>query len=129
MALWHLRSEKKPTGGKLNKFRKKMRADRGSLPVDTRIGTRKVSVSRVRGGNVKVRLLYVEKVNVANPKTGKIVRAKVLTVKDNKANPHFVRRNVITKGAVIETDAGLARVTSRPGQDGIANAVLIQEKK
>jgi small subunit ribosomal protein S8e len=127
--MWHLRSEKKPTGGKLNRFRKKMRMDRGNLPADTKIGTRKVARSRVRGGNTKLRLLSVEKVNVANPKTGKVVRVKVLTVKDNKANLHFVRRNVVTKGAIIETEAGLARVTSRPGQDGIANAVLIQEKK
>jgi len=129
MAMWHLRSGKKPTGGKLNRSRKKMRADRGSLPTETKIGARRVARSRVRGGNSKLRLLAVDKVNVANPKTGKVVRVKVLTVKDNKANPHFVRRNVVTKGAVIETEAGLARVTSRPGQDGIANAVLIQEKK
>jgi small subunit ribosomal protein S8e len=31
---------------------------------------------------------------------------------------------VITKGAEIETNLGLARVTSRPGGDGVINAVL-----
>jgi small subunit ribosomal protein S8e len=128
MALWHLKSKKKPTGGKLNRHRKKMRRDRGSLPVETKIGKRKVAVKRTRGGNTKLRLIAVEKVNLADPKTGKVKRVKVLTVKDNKANPHFIRRNIITKGAVIETEAGLARVTSRPGQDGIANAVLIEKK-
>jgi small subunit ribosomal protein S8e len=128
MALWHLEPGKKPTGGKLNRHRKKMRRDRGSLPVDTKIGKRKVATKRTRGGNMKLRLLSVEKVNLANPKTGKVTRVKVISVKDNKANPHFIRRNIVTKGAVIETEAGLARVTSRPGQDGIANAVLIEKK-
>jgi small subunit ribosomal protein S8e len=35
------------------------------------------------------------------------------------------RRAIITKGAIIETSKGNARVTSRPGQCGIINAVLL----
>jgi small subunit ribosomal protein S8e len=35
--------------------------------------------------------------------------------------------NVITKGAIIETEKGLAKVVSRPGQDGVVNAVLIEQ--
>ena len=46
---------------------------------------------------------------------------------DNPANVNYVRRNIVTKGAVIETSAGRARVTSRPGQDGQINAVLVDE--
>ncbi len=129
MALWHLRSKRKPTGGRLQRLRKKMRNNRGSMPVETKIGVRKITKKRVEGGNVKLRLNSVEKVNVADPKTGKVKRVKVLSVKENKANVHYIRRNVITKGAVIETEAGLAKVTSRPGQQGIANAVLVAEKK
>ncbi|MBN1897035.1 MAG: 30S ribosomal protein S8e [Candidatus Aenigmarchaeota archaeon] len=129
MALWHLRSKRKPTGGRLQRLRKKTRNNRGSMPVETKIGVRKITKQRVEGGNVKLRLNSVEKVNVADPKTGKVKRVKVLSVKENKANVHYIRRNVITKGAVIETEAGLAKVTSRPGQQGIANAVLVAEKK
>jgi small subunit ribosomal protein S8e len=33
---------------------------------------------------------------------------------------------VITKGAVLDTDAGKARVTNRPGQEGMIHAVLIE---
>ena len=44
---------------------------------------------------------------------------------ENKANPNYVRRNIITKGAIVETSAGKAKVTSRPGQDGVINGVLI----
>jgi small subunit ribosomal protein S8e len=32
---------------------------------------------------------------------------------------------MITKGAVLKTELGRARVTSRPGQHGILNAVLM----
>ena len=67
--------------------------------------------------------------NVADPKTGKISKSKILTVVGNTANPNYVRRNVITKGAVVKTELGLARVTSRPGQHGVLNAVLVEEKK
>ncbi|HJJ40868.1 MAG TPA: 30S ribosomal protein S8e, partial [Methanocorpusculum sp.] len=34
--------------------------------------------------------------------------------------------NLMTKGAVISTDLGKARIVSRPGQDGVINAVLIE---
>jgi len=34
---------------------------------------------------------------------------------------------LLTKGALIETEIGLARVTSRPGQDGVVNAVRVEE--
>ncbi len=129
MALWHLRSKRKPTGGRLHRLKKKRRTNIGSMPVETKIGARHVTKKRVEGGNVKLRLSAVEKVNVADVKTGKIKRVKVISVKENKANIHYIRRNVLTKGALIETEAGLARVTSRPGQQGIVNAVLVEEKK
>ncbi len=129
MALWHLRSKRKPTGGRLQRVRKKRRSDRGDLPIETRIGKRHVLNKKATGRSVKLKLSSVDLINVADPKTGKVKRVKVISVKENKANPHYIRRNIVTKGAVVETEAGLARVTSRPGQQGIANAVLVEEKK
>lgn len=78
------------------------------------------------GGNRKVRLLQSNVANVTNPKDGKTVTAPIETVIDNTANKHYVRRNILTKGSVIRTSMGTARVTSRPGQDGVVNAVLIE---
>ena len=46
----------------------------------------------------------------------------------NPANVDYDRRGIITKGTIIETSLGTAKVTSRPGQNGIINAVLIKEK-
>ena len=53
------------------------------------------------------------------------MKAKIEIVTANPANRHYVRRNIMTKGTIIKTDKGDARVTSRPGQDGVINAVLI----
>ena len=49
----------------------------------------------------------------------------IVNVVENPANPHLVRRNIITKGCVVETKLGKAKVTSRPGQEGSVNGVLI----
>ncbi|MFZ0829994.1 MAG: 30S ribosomal protein S8e, partial [Thermoplasmata archaeon] len=51
--------------------------------------------------------------------------AKVLTVRENKANPNYVQRNIITRGALVETDLGLVEVRSRPGQDGVLNGIRV----
>ena len=58
--------------------------------------------------------------------TKKTVVADVKTVVDSPANRNFVRRSIMTKGAVIETSLGKARITSRPGQEGFLNAVLVK---
>jgi small subunit ribosomal protein S8e len=51
--------------------------------------------------------------------------ARVITVRENPANPNYVQRNIITKGAILETDLGLVRVRSPPGQDGVLSGVRL----
>lgn len=128
MVTWHLRSNRTKTGKKLNKIRKKKRTDRGFKFLETRIDERNAKLKRVKGGSTKVKLKSIDIANVTNPKTGKTIRSKILSTTANDANPHYVRRNVMTKGAVIKTEAGMARIRSRPGQHGAINAVLIEEK-
>ena len=123
---WQGRSRRKYTGGRYHYHRKKRKAEAGRPFSETSIGETKRKVIRVRGGNVKVRLLREEVANVADPKSGNIIRAKIIAVKRNTANDFFVRRNIITKGAIIETEIGDAVVTSRPGQDGVINAKLLE---
>ena len=55
-----------------------------------------------------------------------VLKPEILTVLENSANTHFVRRNIVTKGAVVETEIGKVKITSRPGQKGIVNGVLIE---
>ena len=66
---------------------------------------------------------------MTDPKSGKTEKTEILRVIKNKANVDYNRRGVITKGAEIETGLGLARVTSRPGGDGVVNAILIGKEE
>ena len=119
------RTSRKPTGGMYNIARGKRKYEIGRLPVHTKIGKQNVKVIKTKGDGRKMKVLVAQQANVFDPKTKKYVKAAIKTVDDCPANRHFVRRNIIVKGAVITTDAGKAKVTSRPGQDGTVNAVLI----
>jgi len=100
----------------------------GSFPTETSLGKIKKKVSHRHGGNIKVRLMGATHVNVSDPSTVKTEKVEILRVIENPANVDYNRRGVITKGTIIETPLGKARVTSRPGQNGLVNAILIPEK-
>jgi small subunit ribosomal protein S8e len=117
--------KKKPSGGRRKGYRKKRRFEQGTFPAETLMGEQKRKVTRGRGGSLKLKILSGKQVCVTDPKTGKTEKAEILRVAKNPANIDYDRRGVITKGAVIETSLGSARVTSRPGQHGVLNAVLI----
>lgn len=127
MALWQGKSRRKPSGGRLRLGRKKRRFEIGSEHVFTLVGEERLQFNRTRGGNIKIRMLKASYANVMDPASMKTSRSKIVTVKKNAANPNYVQRNIINKGAMIQTEAGMAKVTSRPGQDGIINAVLMKE--
>ena len=122
------RSKKKLSGGRIWPKRKKRRYELGRESAETRIGDTKQIRITVRGGGHKLRLLVAAEANITLPESGRTQKAKISSVLENSANPHFVRRNIVTAGAVIETDIGNARVTGRPGQDGTVNAILLEAK-
>ena len=129
MAVTHAEKLSKKSGGRKRRIRDKRKFELGSEPADTKIGaTQRVRIS-ARGRVSKHLLRAAEKANVLDQKTGKWTQAKIITEKQNPANREFARQNILTLGAVIETEAGLARVTSRPGQHGVVNAVLVEAKK
>jgi len=114
--------------GKKTKARKKRRYEIGRIPSDTTVGERKAKKIRVRGGKKKVRLTAEKYANIIIDK--KPVRCEILSVVDNPAHKDFTRRNIITKGAILKakTPEGKeiqVRVTSRPGQDGLLNAISL----
>jgi small subunit ribosomal protein S8e len=119
------RPKRKETGGRYRDYRKKRHYNMGDSPSSTGIGEKKVRVKRERSGSLKFSLLNANTINAYNPKTKKYAIAKVKTIVENKANRHFVRRNIMTKGAIVETDLGKVKVTSRPGQTNSVNGTLI----
>jgi small subunit ribosomal protein S8e len=127
MVQWHWNLHKrKPTGGKRRPYRKKRRYERGGDPVYTILGERKLGEKRARGGNLKHVLMADLYANVTDPEKEVSRKVKILRIVANPANKDLERRGVITRGAVIETELGRAVVTSRPGQDGVVNAVLVK---
>ncbi len=130
MGIYQGNDLKKPTGGKKRPHRKvKRKYWMGRFPTFTRLdNTEQRRIIRVRGGNSKVRLKRAAYANVADPSTNSVKKVKILRVLETPANPQYVRSSIITKGTVIETEIGKAVVTSRPGQDGVVNAVLVEKK-
>ncbi len=126
MALWQGNSRRKPTGGRLVRAQKKRRSEIAREHIDAHVGVHSHKLVRTKGANQKVKLLATDKINVTDSKTGKTKVAELTNVVENTANIHYVRRNIITKGAVVDTAAGKVRVTSRPGQHGALNGVLVE---
>lgn len=130
MSVWHGDLHKKKlTGGSKRAYRKKRRFERGSFPVETTLDERKLKIIRRRGGNLKAKLFSEQQASISDPATGKTEKTEIMRVVRNPANVDYNRRGVITKGTIIETKLGLARVTSRPGQHGLINALLMPKEK
>jgi small subunit ribosomal protein S8e len=90
------------------------------------VGEPKRKIYRKTGGNTMVRVMAANQVSINNPKTGKTTLGTIHSVVENASDPNYVRRNILVKGAVIETDKGRVRITSRPGKDGVINGVLLE---
>jgi len=126
MAIWHGEKGKKLTGGKINIARKKRKYELGSLPLHTKIGKEKKKIVKTKGGGIKIKTSSVEFANVLDKNTNSVQKVKILSVVETPSDPHLARRGIITKGTVIKTEIGNAKVTSRPSQHGIVNALIIE---
>lgn len=125
MSLWQGESARTPSGGRLILARKKRRFEVAPEDAETKLGAHSQKLIRGRGSSQKVKLLATDTINVTDAKTGKTTKATIKTVTENPANIHYVRRNILTKGAVVDTDKGKVKVTSRPGQSGTLSGILV----
>ncbi|QOJ79776.1 30S ribosomal protein S8e [Infirmifilum lucidum] len=128
MGVYHGNDLRKITGGMKGRHVKvKRKYLTGRHPLNPTLGEKtEAKIVRVRGGNVKVKIKTASEANVYIPSQKKTVKAKVLKVIDNPSNRDLAKRGVVTRGAIIQTEVGKAVVTSRPGQDGVVNAVLVE---
>ena len=125
---WHDRlTKRKKTGGKKRAFRTHRVYEQGRQPVETQFGeTQRKEVKGISRIS-KVKLVKADYVNVSNPATGTTERLEILDVVSNPAKADYNRRGVITKGTIVRTKKGLAKIVSRPGQDGSLSAVVYEE--
>ena len=117
---------RKLTGGRKVAMRGRRKYEIDRYPNEATSGPQILVNRRVRGNNFKPAVKTAEFVNVADRASGKVIKTKINNVTKNPANKDYERRGVISKGALLETDVGIAKVVSRPGQHGNVNAVLLK---
>ncbi len=118
--------KRKYTGGKRRPYRSRRAYEGDDYAFETAAGETVRDAKRTRGGTLKFGLRSVDVANVSDPSSNKTVKTKIVRVTANPANREYERRGVITRGATIETELGTAKVTSRPSDDGVVNAVLVK---
>jgi small subunit ribosomal protein S8e len=119
--------KRKATGGRSRASRGRRAFEGDGFAIEPLVGPALSRPSRRRGGSVSSGVVFAEVANVSDS-SGKTVKSKILRVKKSPANRDYERRGVITKGAIVETDAGEAVVTSRPTDDGVVNVVLTKKQ-
>ncbi|KAF5416365.1 MAG: 30S ribosomal protein S8e [Candidatus Methanogaster sp.] len=122
---WQGASRRKESGGRIVRSRGKRKFEMGRESADTHLAPVRSKEIRTFGGNKKIRLFRCDVANVTNPADNTTRKCNIETVEGNSANQYYTRRNIITKGAIIKTNLGSAKVTNRPGQEGVVNAVFL----
>ena len=117
----------KITGGRRHPLRIRRKYETDRYPNEPISGAQVTITRRVRGNNKKTALKSIDFVNLAT-EGSKVIKTKILKVLENTTNNDYKRRGIITKGAILETEKGKCRVVSKPGQNGIVNAILIKEQ-
>ncbi len=122
-----MRKGRKISGGKYKKQRKKKLYELPGQKRIVKLGEEKRKFKRVRGGNSKVFMLKAKYVNV--PVNKKIQKLEIKNVLETPSNRFLARQNIITKGTIVETEAGKVKITNRPSQEGTVNGVLVEKIK
>ena len=116
----------KITGGRRHPLRTRRKYETDRYPNEAINGAQVTITRQVRGKNSKTALKTIDFVNLATG-DAKVKKSKIIKVLENATNNDYKRRGIITKGAILETQEGKCRVVSKPGQNGIVNAILLKE--
>ncbi len=116
----------KITGGRRVPLRIRRKYETDRYPNEPINGAQVTVTRRIRGNNKKTALKSIDFVNLATGEA-RVKKSRIIKVLENATNNDYQRRGIITKGAILETQEGKCRVVSKPGQNGIVNAVLLKE--
>jgi len=116
-----MKKGKKASGGKYIKRRKKKSYETAGQKIVIKLGEEKRKTKKVRGGNKKTILFSTKFVNL-----GKNKKVEIKNVVETPSNKFLARQNVITKGAIVDTELGKIKITNRPSQEGFVNGILIK---
>ena len=121
-----MKTGRKASGGKYRRGanKKKLHEKKGQ-PRIVKLAEIKKKLIKLVGGGHKLVTLSGEVANIT--KNGKAKKVKITNVLETPANRFLARQNILVKGAIIETEAGKAKITNRPSQEGTIQAVLMKE--
>jgi small subunit ribosomal protein S8e len=97
--------KRKSTGGKRVAWKKKRKYNMGRQPAMTKIGPKKITMVRTRGGGKKLRALRLETGNFSWGSECITRKTRVLNVVYNANNNELVRTNTLVKNAIVQIDA------------------------
>lgn len=117
---------RKISGGKYHANKKKTTSEKIVQERKVILGSDKRKNLRVKAGKIKTVLLSTNQANIKVK--GKIQKTEIVNVIETPQNRFLSRQNRLMKGAIIETKLGKAKITNRPSQEGMVNAVLVEEK-
>jgi len=116
---------RKKSGGRYRPKRKTKKYERSGIQRIVKINETKKKKLRLKGGTKKTVLLSCDTANIIIDKKAK--KVKIKNVLETPSNRFWARQNILVKGAIIDTEAGKAKITNRPSQEGCVNAILVKE--
>ena len=116
---------RKVSGGKYHARRKSRLYEKRNQEREVILGDMKRKTLRVKGGHHRTIMLKASEANIVSGKT--IKKAQITNVIETPHNRFMARQNRLSKGAIIETSLGKARITNRPTREGHINAILLKE--
>jgi small subunit ribosomal protein S8e len=97
--------KRKVSGGKQLITRKRRKHELGRLPANTKLGAKRISTVRTRGGNTKARALRLDGGNFAWGSESTVQPARILDVVYNATSNELVRTKTLVKNAIVAVDA------------------------
>ncbi|MBU0959185.1 MAG: 30S ribosomal protein S8e [Nanoarchaeota archaeon] len=113
---------RKASGGKYIKRRKKKSREESGQKRIVKLDKDKRKNIRGRGGKKKTVLLSGKFINLGKKKV------EIKNVLETPSNRFLARQNILTKGTIVDTELGHAKITNRPTQEGVINGILIKKE-
>ena len=99
------RHKRRSTGGRMPVHKKKRQFEMGRMPTNTKLGAKKITLVRGRGGNFKHRALRIDAGTFSWGSEAISRKSRVLDVVYNATNNELVRTKTLVKNAIVRIDA------------------------
>ena len=99
------RHKKRVSGGRMPIHKKKRKYEMGRQPAMTKLGKKKISVVRGRGGNLKHRAIKLDYGNYTWQSECASFKCRIYDTVYNATSNEFTRTKTLVKNAIIQIDA------------------------